>query len=114
MVVRSEESLAVFAIVSGIGFGAGQVGAMALLGHYWSTRLFPALTATGLLVQTAGGGLVPMFAGAYCDAHHSYLPVIYILAAATVAAGLVLGVVSLPSTKCRGVGTRPHADEPAE
>ncbi|MDR3512723.1 MAG: MFS transporter [Caulobacteraceae bacterium] len=88
--VHNEAGLAIYAIVAGIGFGAGQVGAMAILGHYWAARLFPALTATGLLVQTMGGGLVPIIAGAYFDAHQSYLPVIYALAALNVVAALIL------------------------
>lgn len=92
--VQSSTSLIAFAIVAGVGFGAGQVGAMALLGHYWDARLFPALTATGLMVQTVGGGFVPVLAGAYFDAHQSYVPVIYVLAGANVAAALILATTA--------------------
>ena len=83
-----------FSLVAGTGFGAGQVGAMAMLGHYWSTRAFPALTALGLLLQTAGGGMAPILAGAYFDSHGTYLPVIWTLAAMNfVSAAFLLAVV---------------------
>jgi cyanate permease len=91
--VHNDPTLWAFAIVAGAGFGAGQVGAMAMLSHYWSMRVFPALTALGLVVQTVGGGMVPILAGTYFDAHGTYLPVIWTLAAANVASGIFLLVV---------------------
>jgi MFS family permease len=91
--VHNDPTLWAFAIVTGAGFGAGQVGAMAMLSHYWSMRIFPALTALGLVVQTIGGGMVPILAGAYFDAHGTYLPVIWTLAAANVASGIFVLLV---------------------
>ena len=84
----------VFSLIAGTGFGAGQVGSMAVLGHYWSTRAFPALTALGLLLQTAGGGIAPIIAGAYFDSHGTYLPVIWTLAVMNfVSSAFLLAVV---------------------
>ncbi|MDR3473051.1 MAG: MFS transporter [Devosia sp.] len=92
--IHSYPLLWAFSLVAGTGFGAGQVGAMAMLGHYWSTRAFPALTALGLLLQTAGGGMAPILAGAYFDSHGTYLPVIWTLAAMNLAsAAFLLAVV---------------------
>jgi MFS family permease len=78
----------------GAGFGAGQVGVMGMLGHYWSTRLFPMLTAIMLLVQTVGGCLVAVLAGAYFDAHQTYLPVIFVIGSVNVLAILGLWATS--------------------
>ena len=91
--VHDIPTLWAFAFVAGAGFGAGQVGAMATLSHYWSMRIFPALTALGLVVQTVGGGMVPILAGAYFDAHGTYLPVIWTLIAANVASGIFMLLV---------------------
>jgi MFS family permease len=66
-----------FAIFAGIGFGAGQVGSMALIGHYWSPKIFPMLTATGLMLQTIGSAIAPLLAGSYYDRYGSYLTPIY-------------------------------------
>ncbi|MDR6423832.1 MFS family permease [Paraburkholderia phenoliruptrix] len=74
----------------GASFGAGQVGVMGMLGHYWSTRLFPMLIAIVLLVQTVGGCLVAVLAGAYFDAHQTYLPVIFAIGTVNVLAILWL------------------------
>ncbi|MBR0840426.1 MFS transporter [Bradyrhizobium liaoningense] len=74
-------SVAAFAIFAGVGFGAGQVGSMALLSHYWDHKIFPMLTATSLIVQTIGSGAVPILAGVYYDKHGSLLPPIYAMMA---------------------------------
>ncbi len=94
--VHNDLTLWAFAIVAGTGFGAGQVGAMALLSHYWSMRVFPALTALGLVVQTAGGGMVPVLAGAYFDAHGTYVPVMWTLIAANVVSVMFLLIIAAP------------------
>jgi MFS family permease len=78
----------------GASFGAGQVGVMGMLGHYWSTALLPMLTAIVLLVQTVGGSLVAILAGAYFDAHQTYLPVIFVIGAVNVLAILGLWATS--------------------
>lgn len=91
--VRDNPTLWAFAAVAGTGFGAGQVGAMAMLGHYWGTRAFPALTALGLIVQTIGGGMVPILAGGYFDTHGTYLPVIWMLVGANLLSGVFLLLV---------------------
>jgi cyanate permease len=74
-------ALLAFAIWAGIGFGAGQVGSMALIWHYWSPRIFPMLTATGLMLQTLGSATAPLLAGSYYDRYGSYLPPIYTMMA---------------------------------
>lgn len=73
--------LLAFAILAGIGFGAGQVGSMALIGHYWHPKIFPMLTATGLMLQTVGSAMVPILAGSYYDKFGTYLPPIYTMMA---------------------------------
>lgn len=71
--------LLAFGLLAGIGYGAGQVGAMALIGHYWDHKLFPMLTATALIAQTVGSAAVPVLAGGYYDSYGSYLPPIYMM-----------------------------------
>ncbi|WP_137898000.1 MFS transporter [Sphingomonas sp. 2SG] len=94
--VHGSPMLYAFAIIAGIGFGASQVGSMAILGHYWSTRLFPALTALGLLIQTAGGGAVPIIAGAYFDANHNYTAILVAIVLLNVIGAAVLMVARPP------------------
>jgi hypothetical protein len=89
----------------GAGFGAGQVGVMGMLGHYWSTTLFPMLTAIVLLVQTVGGCLVAILAGAYFDAHQTYLPVIFVIGALNLLAMLGVWITS-PQPKQHKVESR--------
>ncbi|WP_221624017.1 hypothetical protein, partial [Burkholderia cenocepacia] len=59
-----------------------------------STTLFPMLTAIVLLIQTVGGCLVAILAGAYFDAHQTYLPVIFVIGALNVLAILGLWATS--------------------
>jgi predicted MFS family arabinose efflux permease len=80
--------------VMGTSFGAAQVGVMAMLGHYWSTKLLPMLIAVVLLVQTVGGVLVAILAGAYFDAHQTYVPVLFIIGALNVLAIVTLWATS--------------------
>jgi len=61
-----------------------------------SGRVFPALTALGLVVQTAGGGMVPVLAGAYFDAHGTYVPVMWTLIAANVVSVMFLLIIAAP------------------
>lgn len=88
-----------YAVIAGFAFGALQVGNMAMFGHYWSAALFPALTALGLLTQTAGGGAVPIVAGAYFDAHHTYIPVIVTLIAFNIVSAAILMLTRPPGVK---------------
>lgn len=107
--VHNVPTLWAFALVTGAGFGAGQVGAMAMLGHYWSIKVFPALTALGLVVQTVGGGMVPVLAGAYFDAHGTYLPVIWTLAVLNVASGILMLLVMARRSDQPAVVNAPHS-----
>ena len=100
--VHNTPTLWAFAVVVGVGFGAGQVGAMAMLGHYWSMRVFPALTALGLVLQTMGGAMVPILAGTYFDGHGTYLPVIWTLVGANVVSAILLGLVMTRPTEPAG------------
>ncbi|EIZ78344.1 Permeases of the major facilitator superfamily [Novosphingobium sp. Rr 2-17] len=88
-----------YAVIAGFAFGALQVGNMAMFGHYWTAALFPSLTALGLLTQTAGGGVVPIVAGAYFDAHHTYLPVIMTLIAFNILSAAILMLTRPPGVK---------------
>lgn len=85
-----------YAVVTGIGFGGAQVGMMAILGHYWGTKVFPALTAMGMIIQTIGGSIVSIAAGAYFDSHHTYLPVLYSIVAINALAAVILFAMSSP------------------
>jgi MFS family permease len=88
-----------YAIVFGLGFGAAQVGPMVLLSGYWGVSVFPMLTALGLLIQTAGGAVAPVVAGAYFDSHGRYQPVIFTIVVMVVSAIALLRVVGPPKAK---------------
>jgi MFS family permease len=88
--------LYVYAPVMGIGFGAAQVGSMALLSHFFGTKPFASLSGMGVLIQTGAASIVPVLAGAYFDAHHSYALPIYLLIALNVVVGSVLLVARRP------------------
>jgi MFS family permease len=88
--------LYLYAPVMGIGFGAAQVGSMALLSQYFGTRPFASLSGVGVLVQTASASVIPIIAGAYFDAHHSYMVPIFALIALNVAVGAVLFAARRP------------------
>jgi len=88
--------LYLYAPVMGIGFGAAQVGSMALLSQYFGTRPFASLSGVGVLVQTASASVIPIIAGAYFDAHHSYMAPIFALIALNVAVGAVLFAARRP------------------
>ncbi len=76
--------------VMGIGFGAAQVGSMALLSYFFGTKPFASLSGMGVLIQTGAASIVPILAGAYFDAHHTYTLAIYILVALNVGVAAVL------------------------
>jgi MFS family permease len=88
--------LYIYAPIMGIGFGASQVGAMAMLSHYFGTKPFASLTGVGMLIQTGCASIVPIIAGAYFDVHHTYTLAIYILAAMSVGAGALLFAARRP------------------
>jgi MFS family permease len=98
--VDSLPMLYAYAVVAGVGFGGSQVGTMAILGHYWGTKVFPSLIALGLLIQTIGGSGISIFAGSYFDAHHTYLPVLYAIAALNVVASAAL--LLMPNSRVTG------------
>lgn len=88
--------LYVYAPVMGIGFGAAQVGGMAMLSHLFGTKPFASLTGTGLLIQTIAGSIVPILAGAYFDVHRSYTLAIYLLLALNLGIGVLMFVARRP------------------
>jgi MFS family permease len=88
--------LYVYAPVMGIGFGAAQVGSMALLSHLFGTKPFASLSGVGVLVQTGAASIVPVLAGAYFDAHRTYTVPIFTLIALNVGLGAVLFAVRRP------------------
>jgi MFS family permease len=88
--------LYVYAPVMGIGFGAAQVGAMAMLSHLFGTKPFASLTGVGLLIQTLAGSIVPIVAGAYFDTHHTYTLAIYLLLALNVGVGVLIFAARRP------------------
>lgn len=85
-----------YAVVTGIGFGGAQVGMMAILGHYWGTKVFPSLTAMGMIIQTIGGSIVSIAAGGYFDSHQTYLPVLYGIVGINAVAAVILFLMSSP------------------
>ncbi|WP_322966332.1 MFS transporter [Sphingomonas fuzhouensis] len=96
--VSGAASLILFALAAGIGFGAGQVGSMALISHYWDHKIFPMLTATALMIQTIGSGVVPVLAGRYYDTHGTYLPPIYVM---IIAYGLIAIAITIAGREPR-------------
>jgi MFS family permease len=88
--------LYVYAPVMGIGFGAAQVGSMALLSHFFGTKPFASLSGVGVLIQTGSASIVPILAGAYFDARHTYSLPIYALIALNVFVGAVLFAARRP------------------
>ena len=88
--VNGTAALLAFAVLAGVGFGAGQVGSMALIGHYWDSRIFPMLTATGLMLQTVGSAAAPLLAGTYYDRFGTYLPPIYTLMAINILVAIAI------------------------
>lgn len=94
--VNSLSMLYAYAVVTGVGFGAAQVGSMAILGHYWGTKVFPALTAMAMIIQTIGGSGSSILAGRYFDAHQTYLPVLYAIVVINVLAAVILFLMSSP------------------
>lgn len=88
--IQGNLSLVLFSLVEGLGFGAGTVAAMSMLGHYWGTRVYPALSAGAQISIGMGGGIAPVLAGSYFDAHQTYVPVIYAHIATTLAVALLL------------------------
>ena len=88
--------LYIYAPIMGIGFGAGQVGTMALLSYFFGTKPFASLSGMGVLIQTGAASIVPILAGAYFDAHHTYTLPIYILVALNVAMAAVLFAARRP------------------
>jgi MFS family permease len=94
-----------YAIVFGLGFGAAQVGPMVLMSGYWGVKPFPMLTAFGLLIQTAGGAVCPIAAGAYFDSHGRYQPVIYLIIIMALTAMVLLGVIGPPKHNLGAIQT---------
>lgn len=88
--------LYVYAPVMGIGFGAAQVGSMALMSRFFGTKPFASLSGVGVLVQTGAASIVPVLAGAYFDAHHSYMMPIFVLIGLNVCMGGVLFAARRP------------------
>lgn len=82
-----------YALLFGLGFGAAQVGPMVLLSGYWGVRVFPMLTALGLLIQTAGGAVSSIVAGVYFDSVGRYQPVIVVIVIMTLVATALLRVI---------------------
>jgi MFS family permease len=107
--VSGQVSLFAFAIAAGIGFGAGQVGAMAVISHYWDHDVFPMLAAIALLIQAAGSAVAPIAAGVYYDTHGSYLPPIYAMGLLNLVAAISFyfaGYERSRSAASGGVGAR--------
>lgn len=88
-----------YAVIYGLGFGAVQVGPMVLLSSYWNLKVFPMLTAIGLLMQTAGAAISPVAAGIYFDKTGHYEPVILVIASMALIAMVLLRVIGPPKAK---------------
>lgn len=87
----------------GTSFGAAQVGVMGMVGHYWSTKLFPMLIAIVMLLQSVGGISVAILAGAYFDTHHTYVPVLFVIGTLNLLAIVVLWATSRHAKKIKEI-----------
>jgi len=88
-----------YAVIYGVGFGAVQVGPMVLLSSYWNLKVFPMLTAIGLLMQTAGAALSPVSAGIYFDRTGHYEPVLLAIVGMVCVSMVLLRVIGPPKAK---------------
>ena len=88
-----------YAVIYGVGFGAVQVGPMVLLSSYWNLKVFPMLTAIGLLMQTAGAAVSPVSAGIYFDRTGHYEPVLLVIVAMVLVSMVLLRVIGPPKPK---------------
>ncbi len=88
-----------YAVIYGVGFGAVQVGPMVLLSSYWNLKVFPMLTAIGLLMQTAGAAVSPVSAGIYFDRTGHYEPVLLLIVFMVFVSMVLLRVIGPPKAK---------------
>lgn len=88
-----------YAVIYGIGFGAVQVGPMVLLSSYWNLKVFPMLTAIGLLMQTAGAAVSPVTAGVYFDRTGHYEPVLLLIIGMVFVSMVLLRVIGPPKAR---------------
>nr|WP_307691825.1 MFS transporter [Variovorax ginsengisoli] len=98
-----------YAVIYGVGFGAVQVGPMVLLSSYWDLKVFPMLTAFGLLMQTAGAAVSPVSAGIYFDRTGHYEPVLLVIVAMVFVSMVLLRVIGPPKSK--SVEARPAGED---
>lgn len=91
-VVWAAPALVAFALAAGIGIGAGQVGAMAMLAQFWKESVFPMLTAVAVAAQTIIGALAPVFAGQFHDRTGDYGVVVNVLIVVLALAVAMLGL----------------------
>ena len=72
---------------------------MVLLSSYWNLKVFPMLTAIGLLMQTAGAAVSPVSAGIYFDRTGHYEPVLLVIVAMVLVSMVLLRVIGPPKPK---------------
>lgn len=87
---RSTAFLYLYPLFLGAGFGAVQVGAMALLSRCVPPNRFAATSGIAISLQTIASAITPFLGGWLFDATHTYLPLILTLAGLNVLAALLL------------------------
>jgi len=93
---RSHESVLMFAVCLGIGFGGGLVCLMAVLSNYFGTQAFASLAGLAVAINTTLSAATPYIVGWRYDAGHGYGSSFYFLAVWCVAGGAVLLLLRMP------------------
>ncbi len=101
---RSHESVMLFAICLGIGFGGGLVCLMAVLSNYFGTQAFASVAGLAVAINTTLSAVTPYVAGWRYDTGHGYGSSFYFLAAWCLAGGAALLLLRMP-------GSRGHAGQ---
>ncbi|MBZ9648372.1 MFS transporter [Sphingobium sp. 3R8] len=90
MGARSTSLFYIYPLFLGAGFGAVQVGAMALLSKCVAPSRFAATTGIAISLQTVASAITPFLGGWLFDKTHTYLPLVGTLVGLNVIAALLL------------------------
>lgn len=89
-VAQSTVVLYLYPLFLGSGFGAVQVGSMALLSKCVAPSRFPAISGLAISVQTISSAITPFLGGWLYDSSHTYMPLIMALVGLNVLAAVLL------------------------
>jgi MFS family permease len=87
---KSTALLYLYAPFYGVGFGAVQVGGMALLSKCVRTHRFAAISGIVFAADTVCSASTPILGGVVFDKMHSYLPIVMVLVALNLVAAALL------------------------